>query len=56
MGYADTLRRKAELLRRAATHPTEGGKKTDRILLMMAERLELQAAVETEERATLDPT
>jgi hypothetical protein len=44
MGPADKLRAKADLFRRAAAHPTEGGKKTDRILLVMAERLEREAA------------
>ena len=44
MARADNLRRRAELSRRAASHPTEGGKKTDRILLLLAERLEREAA------------
>jgi hypothetical protein len=41
---ASSARRRAELLRGAASHPTDGGKKTDRILLAMAERLEREAA------------
>jgi hypothetical protein len=40
MTHAKKLRRRAELLQRAAGHPTEGGTNTDRILLAMAERLE----------------
>jgi hypothetical protein len=47
MAHAEKLRRRAELLRRAAGHPTEGGKKTDRLLITIAERLER----EIEERA-----
>jgi hypothetical protein len=39
MAYADK-RRRAELARRAVSHPTEGGRKTDRLLLALAERLE----------------
>jgi hypothetical protein len=53
MARADKLRRQAELLRRAASHPTEGSKETDRILLAMAERLEHKAA-EDEAKAGLD--
>ena len=45
MTHAEKLRRRAELLRRAAGHPTEGGTNTDRILLAMAERLERQINV-----------
>jgi hypothetical protein len=41
------------LFRRAAAHPTEGGKKTDRILLAEAERLEREAA-ENEELIALE--
>ena len=44
MTHAEKLRRRAELLRAAASHPTEGGRKTDRIMIAMAERLEHEAA------------
>jgi hypothetical protein len=40
MSDADKLRRKAELFRRAASQPTEGGRRTDSLLVAMAERLE----------------
>src|SRR5215831_15416689 len=46
MAHAEKLRRRAELLRRAAGHPTEGGKKTDRLLITMAEQLEREIRVE----------
>jgi hypothetical protein len=42
---AEKLRRRSELLRRAAGHPTEGGTNTDRILLAMVERLEREIDV-----------
>jgi hypothetical protein len=48
MAHADKLRRRAELSRRAASHPTEGSRKTDRILIAMAERLEREAAAHEE--------
>jgi hypothetical protein len=54
MGPADKLRAKADLFRRAAAHPTEGGKKTDRILLAMAERLEREAAEARQQQPGLD--
>jgi len=40
---AIVLRAKAELIRRAATAPTTGGEKTDRLLLEIAARLEREA-------------
>src|SRR5262245_60129417 len=40
MSDADKLRRRAELFRRAARHPTESGRKTDSLLIAMAEWLE----------------
>jgi hypothetical protein len=42
----------AEFYRRAAGHPTEGGRKTDRLLIAMAERLEREAAEDEEQAAT----
>jgi hypothetical protein len=42
---AEKLRRRSELPRRAAGHPTEGGTNTDRILLAMVERLEREVDV-----------
>jgi hypothetical protein len=45
MTHAEKLRRRAELLRRAAGHPTEGGTNIDCILLAMAERLEREIDV-----------
>jgi hypothetical protein len=53
MAHPDKLRARAELARRAAHRPTEGGKKTDRILIAMAERLEREAA--EEDRPVLTP-
>jgi hypothetical protein len=50
--HADELRARAELFRRAAAHPTEGGKKTDRILLAEAERLARNAAQNEERNAS----
>lgn len=43
MTRADELRRKAELYRRAASHPTQGGGAADRVLQELAERLEREA-------------
>jgi hypothetical protein len=37
------LRQKAELYRRVAGHPTDGGKGADRILVKLAEQLEREA-------------
>ena len=58
MTHADNLRRRAELARRAASLPTEGSGKTNRILLTLAERLERRAASDEEvvaiERAATD--
>jgi hypothetical protein len=53
MVHAEKLRRRAAILRQAASHPTEGGKKTDRILLVMAEQLERKAD-ETEAQIGVD--
>ena len=41
---AATLRAKAVLCRRAATHSTNGGHLEDKLLLQIAEHLEKQAA------------
>jgi hypothetical protein len=54
MAFADKLRRRAELLRRAASHPTQGGRNTDRLLLVVAERLEREAAAANEEEVARD--
>jgi hypothetical protein len=54
MAHAEKLRRHAALLRRAASHPTEGGKKTDRILIMMAQRLEREAETGAAHAASRD--
>jgi hypothetical protein len=51
---ADKLRRHAALLRRAASHPTEGGKRTDRILITMAQRLEREAETGAADAAPRD--
>ena len=51
MTQADKLHRKAGLLRRAASHPTEGGGRTDRILIGLAERLEREAYAAVEPAA-----
>jgi hypothetical protein len=53
MTHADNLRRRADRARRAASHPTEGSNKTDRLLLEMAERLERDAAAD-EERGAIE--
>jgi hypothetical protein len=43
MTPAQESRRKAELCRRMANHPTQGGRLVDRILIALAERLEREA-------------
>jgi hypothetical protein len=43
MERARELRQKAELYRRMAEQPTEGGKGADRILLKLAERMDREA-------------
>ena len=42
---ARELRRKAALARSAASIPTSGSARVDRVLVMLAERLELEASV-----------
>ena len=42
---AQELRRKAALARKAASIPTSGSGRVDRVLIMLAERLELEASV-----------
>jgi hypothetical protein len=54
MTPADKLRRGAELSRRAASHPTEGSRKTDRLLIALAERLEREAAAADEEQPAIE--
>ena len=38
------LRQRADLCRRVASVPTEGGRREDRVLLIIADRLEREAA------------
>jgi hypothetical protein len=44
MPKATHLRQQAELYRRIANIPTDGGRREDRVLLTIADRLERQAA------------
>jgi hypothetical protein len=44
MSKAAQLRQKAALYRRAASVPTEGSHRTDRLLIELAEQLEREAA------------
>ena len=44
MSKAAHLRQKAALYRRAASIPTEGSHRTDRLLIQLAEELEREAA------------
>ena len=44
MPQGTELRQKASLYRRMASVPTEGGRREDRVLLVMADRLEREAA------------
>jgi len=53
MARPHELRQKAELCRRLASTPTEGGKMVDNILIALAERLEREAEMELEERGNL---
>jgi hypothetical protein len=54
MTSAQKLRQKAELCRRAADIPTEGGTAADRVLMKLAYRLEQEAdAAEREASASI---
>jgi len=46
---AEELRRKAALARQAASIPTSGSRRVDRMLMVLAERLERQALLLEEE-------
>jgi hypothetical protein len=43
MAHEHDLRRKADLFRRTADHPTQGGRTADYLLLRLAERLDREA-------------
>jgi len=45
MEHPDELRRRARLFRRAASRPTEGGGSADRLLRVLADWLERDAAI-----------
>jgi hypothetical protein len=45
MEHPNELRRRARLFRRAASHPTEGGRSADRLLFVLADWLERDADI-----------